>query len=475
MRRVLRGAAVLGLVVGAAWGARAAWQRLRPLPSPTAGDVDRGREAFLNSDLGSKEYGFIPRAAYDALPTLCPDRFPEGWAGFGLTLREGQPPVGMVESTVFGLPSYSTNCALCHAGVVLGQVVPGAPAFDFDVVAMFTAIGECLAQPNMSADLIASKASASLGPVEKAALTVWLSEARRRFAKAPPPNPELGPGRSNALNGWKRALGIETHTHVSWVDLPAVFNQALKAKTLYDGSITGDWAARIMLTELQKGRPYRDPLLHREVFDDVVAYMVKGLKPPKYPLAIDAAKAERGRATYDEACADCHGDYAPQKPRYPNRVIPLDRIGTDPERALAMTPELQDVLNATDYRQFLKVEVTNGYIAPALDGVWATAPFLHNGSVPSLAALLTPPEQRPQTFFRRWNGFDADAVGIPCTPTEADGARGCAMEEGQAKHAAATVWKMDTRKTGNSNAGHAFGTDLTDDAKRDLLEYLKTL
>jgi len=99
------------------------------------------------------------------------------------------------------------------------------------------------------------------------------------------------------------------------------------------------------------------------------------------------------------------------------------------------------------------------YKARPLNGVWASAPYLHNGSVPTLAQMLTPPAKRTQRFFVGSRQYDAVDVGI----------RSVESEEGIAYS------PFDASVKGNSNAGHPFGTTLGDEEKRQLIEYLKTL
>ena len=108
---------------------------------------------------------------------------------------------------------------------------------------------------------------------------------------------------------------------------------------------------------------------------------------------------------------------------------------------------------------FESFQDTNGYTALSLEGLWARAPYLHNGSVPSLKSLLDVPEERPKTFYRGVDLYNAEAVGFVSTGTQAESAG----------------FKIDTAVTGNSNQGHEFGTELSADEKRSLLEYLKTL
>lgn len=96
------------------------------------------------------------------------------------------------------------------------------------------------------------------------------------------------------------------------------------------------------------------------------------------------------------------------------------------------------------------------YRARPLNGVWATGPFLHNGSVPSLHAMLLPPEKRPATFHVGSREIDPQNVGFVSEATE-------------------RTMAFDTRIKGNSNAGHSYGTSLPRAERMALLEYLKSL
>ena len=108
-----------------------------------------------------------------------------------------------------------------------------------------------------------------------------------------------------------------------------------------------------------------------------------------------------------------------------------------------------------------------GYVAPPLDGIWATAPYLHNGSVPTLEQMLDS-QARPQYWSRvdfDDTHFDEEAVGWPWLPQSAQAT------------APANQKKLiyDTTLWGQSNAGHTFGDGLTKTERRAVLEYLKTL
>lgn len=97
------------------------------------------------------------------------------------------------------------------------------------------------------------------------------------------------------------------------------------------------------------------------------------------------------------------------------------------------------------------------YHAIPLDGIWATAPFLHNGSVPTLYDLLLPLEERPTEFYLGNPEYDVDKLGFHTEPFKGGS-------------------KLDTTKRGNSNSGHQFPARGMEESDRlALLEYLKTL
>ena len=88
-----------------------------------------------------------------------------------------------------------------------------------------------------------------------------------------------------------------------------------------------------------------------------------------------------------------------------------------------------------------------------LDGIWMRAPYLHNGSVPTIEALLVSPKNRPVKFKRGCDTFDSKAIGFTCS-------------EG---------FEFDTSLKGNSNSGHDYGTSLSIEDKTVLIEYIKSL
>ena len=96
------------------------------------------------------------------------------------------------------------------------------------------------------------------------------------------------------------------------------------------------------------------------------------------------------------------------------------------------------------------------YKARPLDGIWATAPYLHNGSVPNLYELLLPAEERSKTFFVGSNEFDPKKVGFSTEQVPGSS-------------------RFDTSKPGNSNMGHDMYGTFSDDERWQLVEYMKSL
>jgi hypothetical protein len=150
---------------------------------------------------------------------------------------------------------------------------------------------------------------------------------------------------------------------------------------------------------------------------------------------------------------------------YVGKVTPIDAIGTDRGRLDSYTAQLaqnQGMLYSADpERRFRHFRKTWGYANAPLDGLWLRAPYLHNGSVPTLWDLLQPPAQRPKVFWRGNDLYDPRHLGFVAA---------------KPKHGK-PLFATTPRIPGNGNAGHAgaaYGTTLPDADKWALLEYLKT-
>lgn len=221
-------------------------------------------------------------------------------------------------------------------------------------------------------------------------------------------------------------------------------------------------------------------------------------KPPPYTdffgvQAINLEKAKRGQKHFQESCQKCHGDYQKAWDSEDAWLLPADElvkttklvyheetpvknVGTDPGRYEG-TKHFASRLNELRISKWMKtvVEPQEGYVPPPLDGIWSRYPYFHNNSIPNLCALLTPPAQRPKTFWQgpavdKERDFDQDCVGYPvgeAVPSEW-------KEEKDAFY--------DTRRVGMSNQGHykmllhQDGSEKYDaQQKSELIEFLKTL
>ena len=173
-----------------------------------------------------------------------------------------------------------------------------------------------------------------------------------------------------------------------------------------------------------------------------------------------------GENLFNDKCATCHGSYGANE-SYPNLLVSVDEVGTDPYLVSSnfAYAYFVDWYNTSWFSKgenaaYLKVE--NGYMAPPLDGIWATAPYFHNGSVPTLDDVLNS-SQRPKKWKRSFktdaSEYDHEKVGWKYTIESISG----------------SSLVYDTTLPGYGNQGHTYGDDLTGEERKDLIEYLKTL
>ena len=108
-----------------------------------------------------------------------------------------------------------------------------------------------------------------------------------------------------------------------------------------------------------------------------------------------------------------------------------------------------------------------GYVAPPLDGIWATAPYLHNGSVPTLDALLNS-ESRPDCWTWSYDSSDYDTTAVGWNWE----ASGC---HAQIPNAAQRALVYDSTQPSYGNQGHTFGDAFSDEERAAVIAYLKTL
>ena len=278
---------------------------------------------------------------------------------------------------------------------------------------------------------------------------------------------------------WSEQPVIPVSGQVVPTDTPPWWLLKKKHAMFYNGFGRGDFGRFLMASNLLT---VSDSAEAREVdshFNDVLAY-IYSIEPPKYPHPINATLAKRGGVLFVEHCAKCHGSYA-EDGEYPNLLIPESLVGTDSllYKANYQSPQFVEWFNKSWFAQGdhpARLEPFEGYIAPPLDGIWITAPYLHNGSVPTLEAVLNS-RIRPKYWSRDFNKpeYDYAAVGWKYTREAGPAAVADRSSGPAATKSAAGKSIYNTTLPGYGNYGHKFGDRLTDAERKAVIEYLKTL
>ena len=263
------------------------------------------------------------------------------------------------------------------------------------------------------------------------------------------------------------------------VKTPPLWHTAAKmpAERWYsDGSFHGRIPLMASSMELEKDRPF-DALVDQVIptikqeFDVVIRH----LRPPPYPYAIDRTQAARGRDLfYSEriGCHRCHGRYD-GKGNVDWPGVHID-VGTDRARLDVVSRDFIAAFDDSPLAAEGALVRSNGYAATPLTGVWANYPYLHNGSVPTLHHLLGPVAERPRIFsVMAARHFDRERVG---QQLDADGSHARVGELELFRRFGSDRDWFNTGRTGSGNGGHDFWSKIQSDAnRRALIEYLKTL
>lgn len=468
------------LLILVAVGAYVGWDRFfREYPPETFDNPD---ERFKYGSLGAEFDAGIPYWIFYVLPRVFPDKLPGpgGYASLGVAWEQGHElPVGFTKRRI-GFDRIANNCASCHTASYRTQpdenptFVPTGPNHTLQLEAFFRFLVDCAKDPRFNADTL-------MPEINLAAKLDWIDRLAYRFLIIPITKkrlvereaqfkwiyrhdfPEWGPGRDDAMN-------LTKYFMIRWkmddtfgpTDMPSLWNlqkyQPEKGQRMNWAGDSHDAYSVVIDSALGVlGAKPHDKKDFLAQVDWLLKYL--GEKPaPKYPFPINAAKAAQGKAIFDANCARCHAS------ERTGTVIPLAEIGTDRGRIdswgkQAAIEANKVVTGMGIQRKGLVEEPLTGYIAQFLDGVWLRAPYLHNGSVPTLYDLLEPPAQRPQVFWRGYDVYDQAGVGFVA----------------EVAAARRDDRRYDTRLRGNGNQGHEYGTRLPESDKDALLEYLKTL
>lgn len=368
---------------------------------------------------------------------LSPAPYPND--GLPMGIRRGNGPDG-------AKVGIAIDCMVCHGGSIGGTSIVGLGNTQLDLKLLFQ---EMLKAEGKRLPPSPFVINSSRGTVNAGMFSVILLSLR---------NPDL------SFRMFPMALGA----NLPELDVPAWWLLGKKATMYYDGR-TDASAVRTNM-QFMLGEKTLDEFKAMEPkFRDIQAYL-KSMKAPRYPFPIDAGRATRGREVFAKNCVKCHGIQGPAA-EYPGRIVDLKTIGTDPARALGIAPRFVAHYNSTWFGEESPVdEVMTGYQAPPLDGIWATAPYLHNGSVPTLAALLSSGD-RPARFYRPpstdFANYDTANVGwkfeLPGGPSDSS----ASVDKSRSL--------FDSSRFGLGNGGHTFGDALRPESRLELIEYLKTL
>lgn len=438
------------------------------------------QEHFKYGSIGAEGRAGLPYWIWAALPRLFPEHLPnrpgEGYARFGLIFETpaSKRPIGTsyreVQVGLVGL-----NCAACHTGTLRDspasprRIILGMPAHQFDLQSYQRFLFACGADPRFTPEHLLP-AIRALNPefswfdsllyrfVVIPRTRRGIAEERQRFAWFDQ-RPPQGPGRVDTFNPYKVFFGfdLKTDTSIGTADLPSLWNQKMREGLWLHWDGNND-----LVTERNKraaiGAGASEDSLDLAGMKRVEDWIWE-LPAPAFPSdRVNRARLDAGRQIYEKRCAACHSPGS----RGVGQTVELEKIGTDPERLHSFTAGLAKRMNTLGRGRpwkFSHFRKTDGYASMPLVGVWLQAPYLHNGSVPTLRDLLTPPENRPAVFWRGYDVYDYDNVGFVSSGREAERAG----------------FRLDTGVRGNGRQGHAYGTDLKDSEKNDLIEYLKTL
>ncbi|MFQ6021415.1 MAG: cytochrome c [Acidiferrobacterales bacterium] len=465
-------------------------------------DYESDEDHFYYGSIGSDISGGLPLKVMQVLPAMFPEYLPTGaerhdYTVFGFIQEPGaKMPIGFSIRQQF-IDLTSINCGVCHTGSVRETVdsepviIPAMPANTMDLLAFFEFLFDCAGDQRFnSEEILAAMEKADIsGPLDGLIYRFviprmkegLLARSKKISFLFEPDYPRFGPGRVNTFDTFKydqfayyyQAHGqeIDPDEIYGTVALPSIWNQAAREglKLHWDGN-NSSVRERNFSAAIGAGAKPQDMDIER-MFR--IERWLATLPPPAYPFSIDEKKAKQGEAIYKKYCLDCHDFTGKQV----GQVFPLAKIGTDRHRLDSYTQfllEAQQDYTEGYFWSFTHFTKTHGYASQPLDGIWARAPYLHNGSVPTMWDLLTPAEERPQAFTIGGDVYDQEKMGFVHEALTGSPESGYIRNDGSSY--TGTAFVLDTNLRSNSSQGHtgpAYGTELSDDQKRALIEYFK--
>jgi hypothetical protein len=474
------------------------WPLLAAALALQEADGQADRVTPLHVSAAFRRVGFLDREAMPATP-LPPQ---------GMTLGVISRPLLQLR-----LQAVNLGCASCHAGVSYredgtprpDEPWPGMPNTSLDLEAYAQLVFRAL-QAGFAEENRLNKAIDRLFPEldwrERLTLRwVALPIARQRLALlkkqglGPLPFSNGGPGRTNGVAALKLRLGHvpagKKLDDAGFVSIPDLADRSLRSALLADGAYAPPGQPRFVEKHAVDARRDALSLARIGAFFTVPSM---GLTPPRalsaipameaigeflatyrpqpFPGPVDEALLPRGRDVYALRCASCHGIYnsdltSPRLISFPNWA---GDVGTDMSRSMAFTAALADSVNSSVFAPHVNAASTGKVAAPLLSGVWATAPYFVNGSVPTLRHVLEP-ASRPKQFEVGGHRLDWQRVGIA---GQLDPQGVWRYPAGYRPFAQPQVY--DTSQAGLSNRGHEVQVSGLEPADVDaLIAYLKRL
>ena len=430
-----------------------------PIPASTqrSGDAAAGYQYLIYGDYVS--HG-IPLAVFKQVYGAAdPDDIGRTGNSAGISFRFN------VVTASNGVQVVAPTCLACHAERLNGQLVLGlgnnTTDNSADQGANFQAADLAVQflygpnSPEWAAYYPLSRGYKAIGPYTRTQVR-GPNPADKIFAT-------LAAHRNAADLSWIDNPQFTVPGEVVPTDVPAWWLLKKKNALYYNALGVGDFAR---LSSASGMLVMQDSAEARRIdarMTDIIAW-IRSLEAPAYPYAIDPNLAQQGKTIFEKNCSKCHGTYGSNE-TYPNLLVNLKTAGTDPllSQTYQIYPEYHTWYNNSWYAQGdhkAQLLPNEGYIAPPLDGIWATAPYLHNGSVPTLDDLLDS-EQRPAYWKRSFDNSDYDPLKLGWKYTR--------------ESAQTDANTYNTTLPGYGNGGHTFGDVLDSASRKALLEYLKTL
>ena len=433
---------------------------------------ERDRQARGQAHLSGKAY--LP-SDFDQ------EVFDELWTTWEKPLRERAERAGLPERRLMAMERYgllphpsdasrslqyvvdatgnwTMSCLACHQGQVGGTMIPGLPNSNYALETLteeVRAVKVRQRKPFGHMDL--GSLLLPLGTTVGTTNAVIFGVALMRHRDADLAIVQLPP-----------RFDLVHHD----MDAPPWWHYAKRNSLYLDGFAAQGHRPLMQFLLVKENGPERFRELEED-FRDIEA-LIAALTPPAWSGPRDHTLAAAGEAVFQAHCAECHGTYGSDD-HYPERLVSIEELGTDRVRLDSLSAADRRSLNDSWFGHaggdaaaagLRDREEPHGYVAPPLDGIWASAPYFHNGSVPTLWHVLHPAE-RPTVWRRTPTGYDAARVGLEVEERPD-------LPAGKLRPAERRTY-FDTRRPGKSAAGHDFADVLDDDQKQALLEYLKTL